>query len=65
MWSALRRFANYFLIGFVVSFVIYLFIRFDADKIFLGIVIGVVCGVALAIGIGVLERRFPERTPGD
>jgi|KBSSwiStaDraftv2_1062776.scaffolds.fasta_scaffold2518912_2 multisubunit Na+/H+ antiporter MnhE subunit len=63
MWSAIRRFANYFLIGFVVSFVIYLFIRFDADKIFLGIVIGVFSGIVLAVLLGVLERRFPERPP--
>jgi 4-amino-4-deoxy-L-arabinose transferase-like glycosyltransferase len=63
MWSAIRRFANYFLIGFVASFVIYLFIRFDANKILVGIAIGVVCGVALAIGLGILERRFPERPP--
>ena len=63
MWSAIRRFANYFLVGFVASFVVYLFIRFDADKIFVGIIIGVVCGVALAIGIAMLERRFPDTRP--
>lgn len=60
MWQFLRRQLNYFLIGFIISFVIYLFARYDADQIFLGVVIGVVCGFALTLIIFFLERRFPE-----
>jgi cell division protein FtsW (lipid II flippase) len=64
MWSFFRRQLNYFLIGFIIAFVIYLFIRYDADDILLGVVIGAVAGVALSIGLYLLERRFPEaRTP--
>ena len=63
MWSFLRRQLNYFLIGFVVGFVIYLFLRYDADDILLGIVIGAVTGLALSIALFALERRFPDRGP--
>ena len=63
MWQFLRRQLNYFLIGFVVSFVVYLFIRYDADDVLLGVVIGIGCGLALSIGLFMLERRFPNAAP--
>ncbi|MCC7364735.1 MAG: hypothetical protein IT303_10210 [Dehalococcoidia bacterium] len=62
MWSFFRRQLNYFLIGFVVAFVIYLFIRYSADGVLLGVVIGAVSGLALSTGIFMLERRFPDKT---
>ena len=62
MWTALRKFWEFFLIGFIVTFVIYLFVRYNADQILLGIVIAVGGGIALAAAIFLLERRFPERT---
>jgi len=69
MWTALRRFWQYFLIGFIITFVIYLFVRFDADQIILGIVIAIGGGLVLAAAIFLLERRFPDRadlnTPSD
>jgi len=61
MWTALRRFWQYFLIGFIVTFLIYLFVRYDADEIILGVFIAVAGGVVLAAVIFLLERRFPER----
>lgn len=57
----MRRFWGFFLIGFIITFVIYLFVRYDADQILLGIVIAVGGGVLLAAAIFALERRFPER----
>lgn len=63
MWQFLKRQALYFLVGFVVTFVFYLFVRFDADKVLLGIVIAAVGGIAVAIALFLLERRFPEQPP--
>ena len=62
MWSFLRRQLNYFLIGFVATFVVYLFIRFDPDKVFLGVVLGAIGGTVLSGGLFMLERRFPDKT---
>jgi hypothetical protein len=61
MWSFLRRQTLYFLVGFVVAFVIYLFIRFDADAVFLGVVIAAAAGLALSVFLWWLEGRFEER----
>ncbi len=55
-----RRQLTYFLIGFVIAFVIYLFVRFNADQIILGVVIGAGAGVGLCVGIALLERRFQD-----
>jgi len=60
MWSTLRRLWHYFLLGFIATFVIYVFIRLDKDKILLGLLLGVVVGLVVSIGIFLLERRFPE-----
>lgn len=63
MWTRLRRLLNYFLIGFVITFVIYLFARYNTDEIVLGIVIGAVGGAVATIIIVLLERRFPDESP--
>jgi cell division protein FtsW (lipid II flippase) len=55
-----RKQLTYFLIGFVISFVIYLFARFDSDKVILGVVIGAFVGIGLCVGIALLERQFPD-----
>jgi cell division protein FtsW (lipid II flippase) len=62
MGKFFRRQLTYFLVGFVIAFMIYLFVRFDADAIILGVIIGAAAGVALCIGIALLERRF-EKEP--
>ncbi|MDA1002966.1 MAG: hypothetical protein O3B31_06405 [Chloroflexi bacterium] len=59
MWRRIRQIAFYFLIGFTVAFVAYLFIRFDADQVLFGMLIGAVAGVAVAAFLLWLERRFP------
>ncbi|GBD24268.1 hypothetical protein HRbin29_01946 [bacterium HR29] len=61
MWSFLRRQALIILAGFVVTFLVYLFVRFNADDILLGMAIGAGAGVALAVIIFLLERQFPEQ----
>ncbi len=61
MWHFLRRQALIFLAGFVVTFLVYLFVRFNADEILLGMAIGAGAGVALAVIIFLLERQFPEQ----
>ena len=63
MWAFFRRQALYFLVGFVIAFVIYLFIRFDTDAVLLGIGIAAVAGVALSVFLWWLEGRFEEQ-PG-
>jgi len=63
MWSFLRREFLYFLVGFVATFIVYLFIRFDADDVILGVVIGIGGGIILAAALFFLERKFPERIP--
>ncbi len=61
----IRRQVSYFLMGFVVAFVVYLFVRFDADAVILGLVIGAGGGLATAVGITLLERRFPDEPDVD
>ncbi|GIW13848.1 MAG: hypothetical protein KatS3mg062_1287 [Tepidiforma sp.] len=58
MLRALRPYLNAFLLGFVVTFVIFLFVRFNASDVVLGLVIGAVGGgAALALYI-YLNRKF-------
>ncbi len=59
----IRRQLTYFLIGFVITFVIYLFIRYNFDAIILGVVVGSVGGVVLATVLFWLGRRFPDDRP--
>jgi ABC-type nitrate/sulfonate/bicarbonate transport system permease component len=63
MWSFLRRQFLYFLTGFVVAFVIYIFARFDSDKVLLGVLISALVGLVVSAVIMYLERKFPERRP--
>jgi membrane associated rhomboid family serine protease len=63
MWNFLRREFLYFLVGFVATFVIYLFVRFDADKVLLGVAIGAIGGIVVAVALFALERRFPDQSP--
>lgn len=60
MFRALRRFINAFLIGFLVTFVIYLFIRFDPSDVVLGVVIAAIGGAGAVAGYVYLDRRFGE-----
>jgi hypothetical protein len=63
MWHFLKRQAMFFLVGFVLTFLVYLFVRFSADAVVLGIVIATAGGLAVSTVIFWLERRFPDRTP--
>lgn len=63
MWHFLKRQALYFLVGFVITFLVYLFIRFESDKVLFGILVGAIGGVVIAILIFMLERRFPDKRP--
>jgi cell division protein FtsW (lipid II flippase) len=63
MWSFLRRQLLYFLVGFVITFVIYLFVEWEADKVVTGAAIAIAGGIVLSLGLFFLERRFPEQTP--
>jgi mannose/fructose/N-acetylgalactosamine-specific phosphotransferase system component IIC len=60
MWHTLQRFWRFFSIGFIIAFVIYLFARWDADAVILGVVISAAVGVVVAVVIFFLQRRFPE-----
>lgn len=62
MWHRIRQAALYFLLGFTVAFVIYLFVRFNADQVLLGMAIGSAVGVIVAAGLLWLEYRFPVNT---
>lgn len=63
MMKALRRYLNAALIGFIVTFVIYLFVRFDPDKIVLGIVIALI-GAAVALALYVfLDKKLGGNEP--
>lgn len=63
MMRALRRYLNAALIGFIVTFVIYLFVRFDPDKIVLGIVIALIGGVATLAAYIYLDRKLGGDEP--
>jgi mannose/fructose/N-acetylgalactosamine-specific phosphotransferase system component IIC len=58
MGKFIRRQVTYFFWGFVAAFVLYLFIRYDADDVLLGIVIGAASGIATCIIIMYLEHKF-------
>ena len=61
MFAWIRREALYVLSGFVVTFLIYLFIVFDTDEVLRGMGIGLLGGAGVAILIFVLDRWMPGR----
>ena len=61
MLAFLRREALYVLSGFVVTFVIYLYITFDSGDVTRGLVIGLLGGAGVAVLIFILERWVPGR----
>lgn len=63
MGRFVRKQALFFMIGFVVVFVIYLFIQFDSDDVIKGIFISLLGGAAGAVGFNILERRVGNDTP--
>lgn len=60
MFRALRPYLNAFLIGFIVTFVVYLFIRFNAADIVLGLVIAAIGGVVLLFSYIYLVLHLPR-----
>ena len=60
VWHRIRQVALYFLLGFTVAFVIYLFLRFNADQVLLGMAIGAAAGLVTAAGLMWLEHQFPD-----
>jgi hypothetical protein len=63
MWAFLRRQGLYFLLGFVLCFIVYLFVRFDPDAVFLGIVLSVAAGITLSTFLWWMEGRFKKSPP--
>ena len=51
------------MIGFIITFVVYLYIKLDTDDLVLGLIIAAAGGVALAVGLFLLGRRFPDDAP--
>lgn len=58
MLRALRPYLNAFFLGFILTFVVYLFVRFNAADIVLGLVIAAVGGGGLVMVYGYLNRKF-------
>ena len=56
MRRALRRYLNVALLGFIATFVVYLFVRFDADEVVLGIVIALM-GAAVALALFIFADK--------
>lgn len=63
MWAFVRRLALYFLVGFLIAFMVYLFIRFETDAVLLGVAISAGAGIALAAILWWLERRYDDQHP--
>ncbi len=63
MFAALRRYLNAILIGFIITFVIYLFVRFDPDKIITGIVISLVGGAVALVLYVFLDKKLSPGEP--
>jgi multisubunit Na+/H+ antiporter MnhE subunit len=61
MWRTIRQAALYFLVGFTIAFLVYLFIRFDPGRVLVGMAIGSAAGLALAAVLLWLEHRYPDR----
>jgi VanZ family protein len=61
VWNRIRHATLYFLLGFTVAFVIYLFIRFNADQVLVGMALGSAVGVLVAALLLWLEYRYPDQ----
>jgi multisubunit Na+/H+ antiporter MnhE subunit len=61
MWRKVRAAALYFLVGFTIAFLVYLFVRFDPGEVLIGIAIGAGAGIVLAAILLWLEHRYPDR----
>lgn len=64
MWNFLRRQSLYFLVGFIVAFVVYLFIKIGANDVLWGIAVGAAGGIVVSIAFFYLERKFPDNGGG-
>lgn len=60
MWTFLRRGSRFFTIGFLLTFIVTLFIRVDSSDVLWSIGIGALGGLVLWIVLFYLERKFPE-----
>ena len=49
--------------GFIITFIVTLFIRWNAEDVITSAAIGAVGGLVIAILLWYLERRFPDQTP--
>lgn len=61
----IKKQALYVLSGFIVTFAVYLFLRFDTDKVLVGLLVGLAGGVGVGVVLFFLERRFPDRSRGE
>lgn len=51
MMRTIARLWRFFSLGFIVAFVAYLFIRWDPDKVFVGVGIAATVGVLVVVGV--------------
>jgi hypothetical protein len=65
MGSFFRRAREYFMIGFIITFIVYLYIKLDGDDLLLGIIIAAAGGIALAVALFILGSRFPDEAPNE
>ncbi len=61
MWHFLRRRLLWFLIGFVIAFLVFLFVKYPNDEVLMGMTIAAVSGLGFSILIFLLEKRFPDQ----
>ena len=61
MWHFLRRQGLYFLTGFVIAFIIYVWWRENIDWLLWGVGISSVAGITLSLGLFALERKFGSK----
>jgi hypothetical protein len=58
MRRTVSRYWRAFSLGFIIAFVAYLFIRWDADKVFTGVGVAVAGGVVLVVIAEVIRSRW-------
>jgi len=59
MLGFIKKQALYVLSGFIVTFAVYLFLRFDTDKVLIGLLVGLAGGV----GVGVVLFSWNAGSP--